>query len=86
MSHPTQPDPPSGPDEAPARPARPAPRTVLVAVGYGAVAGAVAGLTFAVMMWLEHTVWSVSDARWYIPVAILVGGLLIAALRRRAGA
>lgn len=58
---------------------------MLVAVGYGAVAGAVAGLTFAVMMWLEHTVWSVSDARWYIPVAILVGGLLIAALRRRAG-
>ena len=44
-----------------------------------------AGLTFVLMRWLEHTVWSVSDARWYIPVAILVGGLLITALRRRAG-
>ena len=64
---------------------RPAARTVGIGVVYGALAGAVASLTFFLMTEVEHAVWDASDARWYIPVAIGVGGVLIAAIRRRAG-
>ena len=56
-------------------------RPVVVAAGYGAVAGAVTALALALMHGLQHVVWSVSDARWYIAVAILVGGVLLALLR-----
>lgn len=55
-----------------------------IAVGYGAVAGAVAALTYLLMGWVEHLVWSVSEARWYVPVAIMIGGVLLALLRRGA--
>ena len=41
----------------------------------------VAALALALMHGLQHVVWSGSDARWYIAVAILVGGVLLALLR-----
>jgi H+/Cl- antiporter ClcA len=57
-------------------------RTSAIAVGFGAVAGAIAAVTLKVMLWLQGLVWGVSDARWYFVVAILVGGVLVALLRR----
>jgi H+/Cl- antiporter ClcA len=57
-------------------------RTSAIAVGFGAVAGVVAAVTLKAMQWLQHLVWGVSEARWYLVLAILVGGLLVAALRR----
>jgi hypothetical protein len=51
-------------------------------VGFGAVAGVIAPVTLVVMHWLQDLVWGVGDARWHIPVAILVGGALVAVLRR----
>lgn len=56
-------------------------RAVWVSGGYGALAGAVAGLALMLMLALEHAVWSVSEARWYVFAAITVGGLLLAGLR-----
>lgn len=56
-------------------------RPVLIATVYGALAGAVSAVALALMHGLQHLVWSVSDARWYVVAAILVGGILLAALR-----
>lgn len=56
-------------------------RPVLIATVYGALAGAVAALALALMHGLQHLVWSISDARWYVVVAIVVGGVMLAALR-----
>lgn len=56
-------------------------RLVTIAVVYGALAGMVAGLTYLLTGLLSDLVWSVSDARWYVFVAILVGGILLAVLR-----
>lgn len=67
----------AGPSPGPG-PARP----TLIALGWGSVAGVVTAVVYAGMMAVQELVWSVSDARWYIPVAILVGGCLIAAMRR----
>lgn len=56
-------------------------RQLVLSIGYGAVAGAVTALTLALMHWVTALVWSVSPARWYIGVAIMAGGVLIAALQ-----
>jgi len=57
-------------------------RTSAIAIGFGAIAGIIAAVTLKVMLWLQKLVWGVSDASWYLVVAILVGGVLIAGLRR----
>ena len=57
------------------------PRPALIAAIYGALAGALAAVTLWCMNGVRHWVWSLSDARWYIPVAIMVGGVLIALIR-----
>ncbi len=57
-------------------------RMLGIAVGYGAVAGMVAGLTYVLMTRLQHFIWSFSDAHWYIFVMVLVGGILLALLRK----
>lgn len=62
---------------------RPSPRLVAIAIGYGALAGAVAALTYLLTTILTDLVWSVSDARWYVFAAIMVGGVLLAVLRPR---
>ncbi|GAB3301006.1 hypothetical protein EK0264_00285 [Epidermidibacterium keratini] len=59
-------------------------RPAFIAIMFGALAGAVAALTFQLMRLVEDLVWSVSDAGWYIPIAIGIGGILIAALRSHA--
>ena len=56
-------------------------RPALIAAIYGALAGALAAVTLWCMNGVRHWVWSLSDARWYIPVAIMVGGVLIALIR-----
>ncbi|TDO89750.1 chloride channel protein [Enemella evansiae] len=56
-------------------------RPLVIAVGYGAVAGAVAALALALMNGGQDLVWSVSEARWYVFVAICIGGILLALLR-----
>jgi len=56
-------------------------RQLVLSIGYGAVAGVVTALTLALMHWVTALVWSVSPARWYIGLAIMAGGVLIAALQ-----
>lgn len=56
-------------------------RPLVIAVSHGAVAGAVAALALALMNGVQHLIWSVSDARWYVFVAICAGGILLALLR-----
>ncbi|MDO5065323.1 MAG: chloride channel protein [Actinomyces bowdenii] len=52
-----------------------------VAAGYGAVAGAVTAVTFALMKGVQHLIWDQGEAWWYTAAVILVGGALIAWLR-----
>ena len=56
-------------------------RPALIATVYGALA--------AVTLWLINQVsaldWSVSDARWYIVLTVMAGGVLIALIRRWRG-
>ena len=56
-------------------------RSAAIAAIYGALAGALAAVTLWCMNTLNHWVWSLSDARWYIPVVIMLGGVLIALIR-----
>ena len=57
------------------------PRVAGIALGYGALAGAVAGATYLLMGALEHLIWSVSQDWWYIPVVVMAGGLILVGLR-----
>ncbi len=66
-------------------PGRAAGRLVAISLGYGTVAGLVAAVTLWLMTSVTHLVWGVSDARWYIVLAVLVGGALIAVMRRASG-
>lgn len=52
-------------------------------MGYGAVAGAVAAVTFLLMKGLEHLLRSHTEARWYIFLVVLLGGVILAWLRTR---
>lgn len=56
-------------------------RSLALSLGYGAVAGAVTALTLSLMHTLTDLIWSVSAARWYVGLAIMVGGGLIALLQ-----
>ena len=47
-------------------------RSAAIAAIYGALAGALAAVTLWCMNTLNHWVWSLSDARWYIPVVIML--------------
>ncbi|RRD04916.1 hypothetical protein EII34_08285 [Arachnia propionica] len=58
-------------------------RLLTLSVGYGAVAGAVAAATFLLMKGLEHLLWSHTDARWYVFLIVLLGGVVLAWLRTR---
>ncbi|MDO5083476.1 MAG: chloride channel protein [Arachnia propionica] len=55
-------------------------RLLTLSVGYGAVAGAVAAVTFLLMKGLEHLLWSHTDARWYVFLIVLLGGVVLASL------
>lgn len=57
-------------------------RVWCLALGYGAVAGAVTALTLAAMKWLEHVVWHGQDSAVYVAAVVMAGGCVIAALRR----
>lgn len=73
---------PSRPDETPPTDrAGSSLRLVGIAIVFGALAGGVAALTYLLMGVVSDLVWSVSDARWYVFVAIAVGGTLLAVLR-----
>ena len=52
-------------------------RPALIATVYGALAGALAAVTLALMNAVSALVWSVSDARWYIVLTVMAGGVLI---------
>ncbi|QWW20214.1 chloride channel protein [Schaalia sp. 19OD2882] len=52
-----------------------------IAVGYGFIAGAVAGVTFFLMKTLQHLIWDHNRAWWYTVVVVMLGGVLIALLR-----
>ena len=52
---------------------------------YGALAGALAAVTLWLMNQVSALVWSVSDARWYIVLTVMAGGVLIALIRRWRG-
>lgn len=56
-------------------------RTFATATIFGALAGVVTALTFALMKGLEHLIWHGRDGYWLTAGIILVGGLLIAILR-----
>lgn len=56
-------------------------RTTGLAVGYGAIAGAVSGLTLLVMQGAQHLIWSGNDAWWFSVLVIGLGGCLVAGLR-----
>ena len=51
-------------------------------MGQGLVGGAVSALTLELMHGLQHAIWHRVDARWLIPVVIMVGGGLLAVLHR----
>lgn len=57
-------------------------RAYLVATGYGMLAGAVTCVTFFLMRGVQHLVWDERSQWWYIALMVLLGGALIAALRR----
>ena len=56
-------------------------RQLGLSIGYGAIAGVVTALTLALMHSLTALVWSMSSGRWYIGLAIMAGGVLIAVLQ-----
>lgn len=59
-------------------------RVGLVAVGFGFLAGVVAGITFAAMKALSWLVWEapgIGERWWYVVGAVVVGGVLIALVR-----
>ena len=56
-------------------------RSATIATIYGALAGALAAVTLWCMNTINHWVWSLSDARWYVPLVIMLGGVLIALIR-----
>ena len=57
-------------------------RPALIATVYGALAGALAAVTLALMNAVSALVWSVSDTRWCIVLTVMAGGVLIALIRR----
>lgn len=57
-------------------------RLPALAAVYGLIAGAVAAVVLWLMGVVTDLVWSGPDARWYVFVMILVGGVLIALLQR----
>ena len=57
-------------------------RPALIATVDGALAGALAAVTLWLMNQVSALVWSVSDARWYIVLTVMAGGVLIALIRR----
>ena len=57
-------------------------RVVAVAIGYGFIAGLIAGLSFLLMNTLQHAIWHVHNARWYIPIVIVTGGVIIIGITR----
>ncbi len=56
-------------------------RPAMIALIWGAAAGAVAALVFLAMSAGHHLLWPPGHARWRIPVVVLAGGVLIALLR-----
>lgn len=56
-------------------------RSAMIAAIYGMLAGALAAVTLWCMNTINHWVWSLSDARWYVPLVIMLGGVLIALIR-----
>lgn len=56
-------------------------RSAAIATIYGALSGALAAVTLWCMNTINHWVWSLSDARWYVPLVIMLGGVLIALIR-----
>lgn len=72
----------------PAQRGLPAPRLILLALSYGAVAGLLALLTLSGMMWLQGIVWGASAAAFgdrspfQIVLTILAGGVLLVVLGR----
>ncbi len=56
-------------------------RPLLLSIGYGAAAGAIAAVTFALMKLLQHVLWLGGEARWYVFVIVVAGGVLLAWLR-----
>lgn len=49
-----------------------------LSLGYGAAAGAFAGIAFAAMNGIQHLSWDERDQRWYIFGIIMIGAVLIA--------
>lgn len=63
-------------------PAPPVTRRLLgIATGWGLGAGAVTALVLAGMTAAQELIWSVSDSRLYIAAAVVVGGIILTALR-----
>ena len=60
-------------------------RPALIATVDGALAGALAAVTLWLMNQVSALDWSVSDARWYIVLTVMAGGVLIALIRRWRG-
>lgn len=56
-------------------------RQLILALGYGGVAGAVAALTLWLMQQLSSLIWSGPETRLYIAAIIMTGGAIIALLR-----
>lgn len=56
-------------------------RTYSIALIYGLLAGAVTGVTFALMKGFEHVIWHNHEDPLFIFVIVAIGGVLIALLR-----
>lgn len=55
-------------------------RSPLIALGWGAVAGGVAAVVFRAMTLSQEVIWPSGYERWYIPMVVVAGGVLIAVL------
>lgn len=56
-------------------------RPPAIALVWGALAGAAAAVVYLAMTGAQHLIWPEGFARWYIPIAVLAGGTLIALIR-----
>ncbi|WP_188358282.1 chloride channel protein [Corynebacterium pelargi] len=60
-------------------------KMVLVAIIFGGVAGVLSGLTYGLMQWLQHLIWSEQPSWIYTFSVVLIAGVLIACINIKAG-
>ncbi|AZA12380.1 putative ion channel protein [Corynebacterium gerontici] len=58
---------------------------IFVGILYGAISGVLAGLTYALMQWLQHLIWHDEPSAMYTIAVVMIAGVLIAVINTRIG-